>query len=177
LNILWQSLKSNKNRLAWFDFTLVSDFSRATDPSLLPHISQIRDPIHSSAVRETKSKQQRRNFVQGFGRVTRRSRANWHLKTIRPSDATHSIACLTGRAQTGRGSARPARGRSALAYKYPQRLRSYALVHPKPRPSQRSPEFAVETKRHRPPPLPKHGRRGQPFSSTPSLALAPGQLL
>jgi hypothetical protein len=109
LNILWQRLKSNKNRLTWVDSTLVSVFSRATNPTSPPRISQIRDQIHSSAVRETKSKRQRRNCVQGFGRVTRRSRANWHLKMTRPSDATRSIACLTGRARTGRGSACPAR--------------------------------------------------------------------
>jgi hypothetical protein len=102
-----------EHTLARLDSTLVSDFIRATDPTSPPRISQIRDPIHSSAVRETKSKRQRRNRVQGFGRVTRRSRANWHLKTTRPSDTTRSITCLTGRVQTGCGSARPARGRLA----------------------------------------------------------------
>jgi hypothetical protein len=75
LNILWQSLKSNKNCLTHFDSTLVSIFSRATNPTSPPRISWIRDLIHSNALRETKS-QQRRNRVQGFGRVTRRSRAN-----------------------------------------------------------------------------------------------------
>jgi hypothetical protein len=108
LNILWQSLKSNKNCLTRVDSTLVLVFSRATNPTSPPRISQIRDPIHSSVVRETKSKRQRRNCVQGFGRVTRRSRANWHLKTTRPSDATRLIACLIGRARPGRGSACPA---------------------------------------------------------------------
>jgi hypothetical protein len=107
LNMLWQSLKSNKNRFTRFDSTLVLVFSQATNPTSPPRISWIRDPIHSSVVRERKSKQQRLNRVQGFGRVTRRSRANWHLKMTWPSDATHSIACLTGLAWTGRGSACP----------------------------------------------------------------------
>jgi hypothetical protein len=35
------------------------------------------------------------------------------LKMTRLSEATCSIVCLTGRARTGRGSARPARGRPA----------------------------------------------------------------
>jgi hypothetical protein len=54
LNILWQSLKSNKNCLTHFDSTLVSVFSRATNPTSPPRISRIRDPIHSSDVRKTK---------------------------------------------------------------------------------------------------------------------------
>jgi hypothetical protein len=52
--------------LTRFDSTLVSDFSRATNPTSPPRISQIRDPIYSSALRETKSKLQKRNHVQGF---------------------------------------------------------------------------------------------------------------
>jgi hypothetical protein len=40
------------------------------------------------------------------------------------------------------------------------------------------PEQKLQLRRalHRPPSLPEHGRRGQPFTSTPSLALAPGWL-
>jgi hypothetical protein len=62
--------------LTHVDLTLVSVFSRATNPTSPPRISRIRDQIHSSAVRERKSKRQGRNSVQGFGRVTRRLRAN-----------------------------------------------------------------------------------------------------
>jgi hypothetical protein len=56
--------------------TLVSGSSQATDPTSPPRISQSWDLIHSSVVIETKSKRQRRNHMQGFGRVTRGSRAN-----------------------------------------------------------------------------------------------------
>jgi hypothetical protein len=40
------------------------------------------------------------------------------------------------------------------------------------------PEQKLQLRRalHRPPSLPKHGHRGQPFPTTPSLALAPGRL-
>jgi hypothetical protein len=47
---------------------------------------------------------------------------------------------------------------------------------PEARPSQRSPEFVVESERHRLPSLPEHGRLDQSFLTTPSLALAPRQL-
>jgi hypothetical protein len=119
-------LNSNKNRLTHVDSTIVSVFNRATNPTSPPRISRIRDQIHSSAIRETKSKRQGRNRVQGFGRVTRRSRANLRLKMTKPSEAMCSIACLTDRARTGRGSACPARLRFALAFNYP---RSHSRMH------------------------------------------------
>jgi hypothetical protein len=70
----------------------------------------------------------------------------------------------------------PRLARLSLAFKFPQRPWSYALVHPKPRPSQRSLEFTVESERHHPPSVPEHGRRGQSYLSTPSLTVAPRQL-
>jgi hypothetical protein len=50
-------------------------------------------------------------------------------------------------------------------------------MHPNPRLSQWSPEFAAKGKRHRPPPLLEHGRCSQPNPSNPSLARALGKLL
>jgi hypothetical protein len=103
----------------------------------------------------------------------------WALELGQKQKTTCSIACLTGRARTGRGSARPARGRPALcacAVPLPinaSRDLSRWHLHT---PSQRSSEFAVKSEHRRPPSLPRLGRRGQSFLLNPSLALAPGSL-
>jgi hypothetical protein len=106
----------------------------------------------------------------------------WALELGQKQKATCSIACMTGGARTGRGSARPARGRPALrACVVPSpinasRALAVGTAHPAPRPSQRSPEFAVKSEHRRPPSLPRLGHRGHPFLLNSSLALAPGSL-
>jgi hypothetical protein len=106
----------------------------------------------------------------------------WALELGQKQKATCSIACLIGRARTGRGSARPARGRPAprlchaLAYKCVQEALAVGTAHLEPRPSQRSPEFAVKSEHRHPPSLPRLGHRGHPFLLNSSLALAPGSL-
>jgi hypothetical protein len=101
---------------------------------------------------------------------------------IRLSEATCSIACLTGRARTGRGSARPARGRPA------------SCVWTLPLPISAPEALAVCTRTPRALPKPEiigvhRGKWAPPlaitaqarplwlvFSVNPSHALAPGQL-
>jgi hypothetical protein len=61
-------------------------------------------------------------------------------------------------------SPRPARLYRALAYKCVQEALAVGTAHPEPRPSQRSPEFAVKSEHCRPPSLPRHGHRGHPLS-------------
>jgi hypothetical protein len=73
-------------------------------------------------------------------------------------------------------SPRPARLCRALAYKCVQEALAVGTAHPEPRPSQRSPEFAVKSEHRRPPSLPRLGHRGHPFLLNSSLALAPGSL-
>jgi hypothetical protein len=91
----------------------------------------------------------------------------WALELGQKQKATCSIACLTGRARTGRAprawSPRPARLYRALAYKCVQEALAVGTAHPEPRPSQRSPEFAVKSEHRRPPSLPRLGHRGHPL--------------
>jgi hypothetical protein len=100
----------------------------------------------------------------------------WALELGQKQKATCSIACLTGRARTGRGSARPACLCRALAYKCVQEALAVGTTHPEPRPSQRSPKFVVKSEHRHPPSLPRLDHRGHPFLLNSSLALAPGSL-
>jgi hypothetical protein len=61
-------------------------------------------------------------------------------------------------------SPRPARQCRALAYKCVQEALAVGAAHPEPRPSQRSPEFAMKSEHRRPPSLPRLGHRGHPLS-------------
>jgi hypothetical protein len=95
----------------------------------------------------------------------------WALELGQKQKATCSIACLTGRARTGRESARPTRGRPALR----------ACAMPSPINASRglsrwhlhTPSLAQARDHRRPPSLPKLGHRGQPFSVEPQPRPSP----
>jgi hypothetical protein len=106
----------------------------------------------------------------------------WTLERRQKQRVTCSVPCQAGRAWTGRGSARrhvrsshPACLRLAPAYKCPKALAVFTRA-PKAPPEPVITEVRREREAPRPPPLPEHGRHGQPFPSTPSLARALGKL-
>jgi hypothetical protein len=153
----WRCLETNLGRLTRYWHGIASGQSIHTQPNWWRDNSLHRPKNPSASTRKRHSSVGGTYLTMESFPITWRFGAyeRWNMSR---SKTPHARPRLTRQCTPARAPA-PVRARPcarAHAYKSP-----HGLARPHSRPSRRSPEFAVESKHHRPPPPPEHDHRGQ----------------